>query len=607
MPRNQSRLLNISFVMRIILQRVENKAGGLMLNPIHILSERQLGDLGFQLKLFARLRKVTCVFVLCILFSFNSWCGESVSSTSEPGASLLQDLNLLSINRKPQGIYAVVTPNKDIDFSILVSNPAVSGLAVRVDWATLNSEEGVTPDWSYLDNAFTAIQSWNTANPSSTPKTVQLEITPGFGTPNWVLDKILSCDGLFAVPRVDPTGTCGKATFPNSEGSRTTTPQPLPLPWDSTYKSQWKKFLMALAERYGQNPTLVSIAVAGPTATSVEMILPATNDVNSATGLTLLQTWRKLIANPHSDPSHYLDPDYIDSDKIIIDAWEDAIDMYGKIFSGITLVVTSGDGLPKLGKADVTIPAGFEGDCTSPDPDCAAETTIESYFEQPSVGGTNSKATQTSGVEAAKEDLTINMSLKGVKFLSEATAHGISILGGAQFNTSFSLKPVQEGCTSKFPPKNNSTPPPGCVIPSDCTTFDCIPVACIPSVCITSSIPSQYKVFSDVPSSYLISPEQALNNVLSYYFSDTSVANLYGGIKGTAPMNYMQIYAEDIKYATDHAISPPVTVTLQDGTTISVTAQDELNSASQRLLQISKPLPPPHPIFPKGTPPDSHI
>jgi hypothetical protein len=51
----------------------------------------------------------------------------------------------------------------------------------------------------------------------------------------------------------------------------------------------------------------------------------------------------------------------------------------------------------------VTIPPAFAAACAvHPNPDCAAETTIVAHFAQPAVAGAKAKATQTSGMEAAR-------------------------------------------------------------------------------------------------------------------------------------------------------------------------------------------------------------
>ena len=88
---------------------------------------------------------------------------------------------------------------------------------------------------------------------------------------------------------------------------------------------------------------------------------------------------------------------YLRTDQAFIDEWNAAIDMYAQIFSGVTLVATTGDGLPNFAGGAFTIPSAFSNDCTSaPDMDCAAETTILSQFVDSSVGGANAKATQES-------------------------------------------------------------------------------------------------------------------------------------------------------------------------------------------------------------------
>ena len=181
--------------------------------------------------------------------------------------------------------------------------------------------------------------------------------------------------------------------------------------------------------------------------------------------------WRQLLAFHYPGMVAYQN-----SDQAFIDEWNAAIDMYGEIFSGVTLVATTGDGLPNLSKTGFTIPNAFSGDCNNPDMDCAAETTILSHFVDPTVGGANAKATQESGMEASRAGL--NLGVAGVKLLSQSTAQltapSAQILGGSQFNTTFSNFALQEGCTSTFPPGPSDTPA-ACSIPSTCTVQACVP------------------------------------------------------------------------------------------------------------------------------------
>jgi uncharacterized protein (TIGR03437 family) len=514
---------------------------------------------------------------------------------------------------RPRGIYAVVNVEQNIKtnssltpaqldayfdglYQDLLSNPAIAGATLQVHWDTLNPNPPGAANsyyWNYVDDAFNQAAAWNTQNPANAPKNIQLIVTAGFQTPQWMLSQIPSCDGLFATPVVTPPSTCGKVTFTGyQEGGDG---NELPLPWNPVYKGAWQTFLTALAGRYGSNPLFASIAVAGPTAASAEMIVP--NDANSDNPQTQLgaaitpnQMWIQLLAFHYAGQTAYLK-----TDQAFIEEWNNAIDLYGKIFSGITLVATTGNGLPNFNGATVTIPPAFAADCANAQNlDCAAETTILSHFVQPTVGGNNAKATQTSGMEASRG--TGNLGTQGVKGLSQSTSAMTTaqaqILGGAQFNTSFSNDPLGEGCTSAFPPNANDTPV-GCVIPSTCTANACVPVACIPQACLAPGITqanlTSYKTYGKVPATDLIPPEQSEFNVLSVYFNGTSVASSFNGTPGIAPLNYLQIYAPDIQYAEQNVNAPAQVVA--GSVTVSITAQALLNMASAKLFTIGEPSP----------------
>jgi hypothetical protein len=520
--------------------------------------------------------------------------------------------------RAPFGIYAVVpvesvvaaqlkanpsmtTAQLDTYFAGfytgLLNNPAVAGLTLQVHWDTLNPNAPADANpyfWDYVDDAFASVAQWNLANPYApmpNPKTIQLIVTPGFNSPQWVRDQLTSCDGLFASPPVAPGSACGLATFTAFTESGDS--DQLPMPWNATYQSDWKTFLTALAARYGTNSSLVSIAVAGPTAASAEMLLPNGDEANqtqfSGGAISPNSMWDQLLANFYGSSM----PAYLMSDQAFIDAWDAAIDMYGAAFSGITLVVTTGDGLPNLSKSGFTTPGPFKAECTvNMDMDCAAETTILSYFVSASAGGGNGKATQTSGMEASRVNLDLDVA--DVKLLTQNTmtmsSAATRILGGAQFNTRFSLFAVQEGCTSTFPP-TAADKPAGCTI-GTWATQGVVPVSCIPMACLApgvtmSALEKVFTEFKQVPASDLISPEQAAYNVLELYFNGTPAATFFGGITGGEPLNYLQIYYEDIQYATNNA-SKPAKVVETGGTTVSETAQSMLNLASTKLFVIAE-------------------
>jgi hypothetical protein len=124
-----------------------------------------------------------------------------------------------------------------------------------------------------------------------------------------------------------------------------------------------------------------------------------------------------------------------------------------------------------------------------------------SSFAAPAVGA-NAKATQTSGMKACRET---EAGIKGVKEMASSRSYSPAILGGAQFNTSFSQKPAAEGCKASCK--------------------------------------------QDAPACQSITPAQALSNVLSVYFDGTPAGDLYGAAKGAPRMNYLQIYEKDIEFA----------------------------------------------------------
>jgi hypothetical protein len=184
------------------------------------------------------------------------------------------------------------------------------------------------------------------------------------------------------------------------------------------------------------------------------------------------------------------------------------------------------------------------------------------------------------------------MGVAGVRVQSLATAQvtapSAQLLGGAQFNTSFVNGTLAEGCTSKFPPDASDTPA-ACTNPGAATGMPspaCIPQACL-APGVTQASLAGYTKYSQVPATDLIPPEQAEYNVLNAYFNGTAVASTFGGTPGAAPLNYLQIYSPDIQYAQQNAAAPAQVV--EAGGTVSTTAQDLLNLASQKLMEIAEP------------------
>jgi hypothetical protein len=240
--------------------------------------------------------------------------------------------------------------------------------------------------------------------------------------------------------------------------------------------------------------------------------------------------WNALFNNYYGP-----DPKHQNSDLAFIEEWDAAIDAYGQIFNGVTLILTTTtDALPTFPAASdpsVFTPApGFESDCddatTGKDADlsaamaCAAVTQVLAHFTDPLVGGNNAKSTQEDGMTAARDgqDLGTN----AVKWLA-ATTSGSGpappgspnrlprIPGGMEFSHSFS----DLGANPRF--KYNDVQEEGC-----------------------PTLPKPLWTGSDGTTS-TFTPGEGLANVLSSSF--------FPGAAVRPPMNYMQIYDNDILYA----------------------------------------------------------
>jgi hypothetical protein len=64
-------------------------------------------------------------------------------------------------------------------------------------------------------------------------------------------------------------------------------------------------------------------------------------------------------------------------------------------------------------------------------------------------------------------------------------------------------------------------------------------------------------------------------------------SSFFGATPGATPLNYLQIYAADFLYAATH-VDAPAQVVETGGASVSITAQDLLNLARQKLLEISE-------------------
>jgi hypothetical protein len=338
----------------------------------------------------------------------------------------------------------------------LLTNQAVSGLVVGMNWDGVQLSDpsgeacdpyGNTPsgcDWSFLDDAFMV------ARFADVP--LHIQITPGFDSPQWLLSKIPSCDGLFD-PKKAPSvaADCGKVTFtyfpeishtdPGEDGHYV-----LPLPWNPVYQHAWWSFLKLFAQRYnpslgssGDSP-LAAVSIAGPVSVSPEIIFPTSaNNSTLPSGMDVDDAWTILIQ--HSVPPNVTEPrNYAQTDEVFVRRWKDAIDQYESIFTGLTLVLTpdASNDLPEFPsnpwqKSPFTSPV-YPIDCTTTKTprSCEAKAEIISYFI--TATGPNRKATLVGGLTASSDTAFGDIGMPGVRLVTSLSPPfgPPAIFGGAE-------------------------------------------------------------------------------------------------------------------------------------------------------------------------------
>ena len=422
--------------------------------------------------------------------------------------------------RKPLGLYAHVNLSDAIGsypgnapslpvlhtylqnlYAGLLADPAIAGITFGEHWDQIQQMSGTAPssfNWAFVDDVFTAA--------TAAHKTVQLLMTPGVDSPAWLMAQLPPCDPLFT------TGTapadCGSITFTGYPEQERADTNVMPLPWNTVYQQAWTAFLTTMNARYGSNPALVAVGIAGPICASDEMILPATFNTTAPqpSGLAPDDMWAALIQ--HSFPTNAA---YQKSNQVFIDAWKQAIDAAENIFTGVTLFLgpDAGNDFPTFGQTSVTPHADntlFAVECSSALKaqlvSCEAKTEILSYFV--TVTGANGKGTQVGGMTASSTLASGSIGMPGVKTLTSLTpAPAVPFVGGAEFDYAISQNSTMQetGC----PIKNGTCP--GLTI------------------------------------------EEAAYNVMTVFFDQTPAAAFYDGTVGTEPIQYLDVPFIDLQYA----------------------------------------------------------
>lgn len=193
-----------------------------------------------------------------------------------------------AVNRADlQGLYMLLRPDQRPETKA-IDVPLAKGVSVRTSWARLQPRENGY-EWSYLD------QTVRTARLAG--KKVILRILPGIRSPDWALA------GVETIRHpVDKAGHPLQGRI-----------LAIPIPWDAAYLARWSAFVAAFGRRYNDDPSVVLIQMAGPTANTAEMHLaktPADKTVWRAKGYSrdrLVRAWKVVIdAYAKAFPDKYL-------------------------------------------------------------------------------------------------------------------------------------------------------------------------------------------------------------------------------------------------------------------------------------------------------------
>jgi hypothetical protein len=165
----------------------------------------------------------------------------------------------------------------------LQRNPYVKGLSIKVLWKEEEPEQGRF-EWSGVDRMIAVAHQRHIY--------YTLDPLAGVDTPEWVYSA-----GVKRSEAID--------TNPHHPTYGQTRSQP--VPWDSTYHRLYQNFLTQLAERYGNDPSLLLVTINGHN-TSSEMHMPrAPQD---------MERWRQFGWSP----------EVVESD------WKSWIDFYARAF-----------------------------------------------------------------------------------------------------------------------------------------------------------------------------------------------------------------------------------------------------------------------------------
>jgi hypothetical protein len=163
--------------------------------------------------------------------------------------------NAASIN----GVYDLPTIGEQISLAILARSN-VDGIAIRVGWSAIESEDGVY-DWSGVDALIAQAAPHN--------KKVSINVTAGWKAPDWLYREGAQ---KFKFIWDKPWGPdyCSVVT--------------IPVPWDPVFLAKWQDFVAAFGVKYGSNPLVTHVKLTGIGDETGDTLLPANSARNPING-----------------------------------------------------------------------------------------------------------------------------------------------------------------------------------------------------------------------------------------------------------------------------------------------------------------------------------
>jgi hypothetical protein len=206
---------------------------------------------------------------------------QSLAITATPSPTFLPPAT-----KNMKGLFAVLAPEStDIPPEVL-NSPSITGVTLQLSWNQLQPAQTVVA-WQPIENTIVQL--------SAVKKVLAIRVLAGAFSPRWIYE--LGVRRYVFTPFSD-------LQHPVGFGQSVT----VPFPWDGLLHQFWGQFVGVLAAKIDAEPSVVRVAVSGPTYQRAEMYLPR--------GGTIVEDW---VQHGYSL-------------NRIQDTWEQTLDLFAKNF-----------------------------------------------------------------------------------------------------------------------------------------------------------------------------------------------------------------------------------------------------------------------------------